>query len=298
MNNRFFSQVEAFVAVARHGSFTDAAAELRVSKSSVSHKLAELERQLDVVLLRRTTRKIEITPAGQKALRSCARAVDATHRARFEIGLPDGSKGPVSGVVTVSGPNVYLTKNVVSLLDDFWNQYPDIRINLIGSDRPANLREDNIDLRIRIGAIPAKDMKAWPLMSLRRILCANPAIDAGLSGIEHPRQLARFPAILREQEKPTWELQRQDQVCAIDITAPRMTVNSYELCCQAVKDGIGMAVLAETTIQTELAAGQILRILPEWDIRDIPVSLLARRSRMNRPHVRAVQEFLRARLEK
>ncbi len=292
MNNRFFTLAEAFVAVARHNSITEAAAELRTSKSSVSQKISELEALVDASLLKRTTRKMTLTSAGQKMFETCVNAVDATAKAAIEAGAATEPAGPVTGSVTLSGANSYLTRIILPILPEFLGDFPRVRPILVGSDRRVNFAEENVDLGIRIGPVNSGRDQATALTPLRRILCASPELLQSLGGLPCPDDLADAPCILREQESAEWIMKRGATTHCHRVSDAKLVVNTIELSRCAARDGLGVALLAEVIVRDDIARGHLVNVLPEWGFSDIPVTLLSRRSKMGKAAVRMLHRHL------
>ncbi len=290
MNNKFFAQAEAFVAVVRYHSITDAAHDLRTTKSNISQKLSELEAHLGVTLINRTTRKMALTPAGHKVYRTCVEAVDQTAKAAFDVGAVmagDGQKP--SGRVRFSGSNAYLTHVVLPLMGRFMAQYPDIEVVFHGSDRKVDFLAEDVDLGVRIGAGVDDTYLATLLKPLKRILCVSPAL---MGAINEPADLQEIPNVLREQENPVWEMRRGKDVWNHSVSASRLVVNTIELCQQAVKGGLGVALISQVVVQDDLDARRMVRVLPQWNFDEIPVVLLSRQSRIASPPVRVLRRYL------
>ncbi len=285
------------MSVVRCGSITAAAQELALSKSGVSHKLTEMERDLDVILLKRTTRSLKLTTAGKSIYALCARAVDAVHEASHDLNLPGDRIDIPAGTVNISGSNIYLTRFVLPALESFLDSHPAIRVNLIGNDTPADLQENDIDLRIRVGPFQSPGFRVFPLAPLKRLLCISSYFEAESESLSHPQEISGLPLVLREQEKDVWSFEKGRETAEITLPRPRLKVNSYELCLEAVRKGYGAAILTEQVVREDLETGRIVSILPEWTIRDIPVSLIARYSRLKKPHVQLLAGYLAEQLK-
>lgn len=298
MNNRFFTLAEAFVAVVRHNSITEAAAELRTSKSGISQKISELEALVDASLLKRTTRKMTLTPAGRKLFETCVGAVDATAKAAIEAGAVTEPGGPVTGRVTLSGSNSYLTHIILPALPRFLQDFPRVRPILVGSDRRVDFAEENVDLGIRIGPADAGRHHAVPLTPLSRVLCASPELVQSLGGLSHPDALTDAPCILREQENADWIMERDTATHCHRVSGAKLVVNTIELSHHAARKGLGVALLAKVIVRDDIARGHLVQVLPDWGFADIPVTLLSRRSRMGKTAVRTLHRYLVAQIGK
>ncbi|MGH1412927.1 MAG: LysR family transcriptional regulator [Pelagimonas sp.] len=292
MNSKFYSQLEVFVAITRHGSIVEAANSLRISKSNASQKLMELELDLDLKLFHRTTRKLALTTAGKAMLDRCENAVDIVSLARSELGGAAQQGVEISGVVTLAGSNIYLTEYIMPKLSPFLLQYPKIRLRFVGGDHPADPQVDGIDLRVRVGEADADGAKTFPLKPIERVLCVGSPAMALVTHVTHPKHLADLPLIMRVQEKPIWVLRSKTENWTFETSPPQVLVNSYELCVQATRNGYGLAVLAKEIVDPDLATGKIIQLLPDWHIDPLPVALTAQYSKLAKPHVKALAMFL------
>ncbi|MEP5729805.1 MAG: LysR family transcriptional regulator [Sulfitobacter sp.] len=291
MNSKFYAQAEVLVEIVRQGSMTAAAEVLRLSKSNVSQKIAEMESDLDAVLLKRNTRAIELTHAGHRVYDLCVKAVDALQLARGEVGHELQSAVP-QGVVSLSGSTPFLSEFIMPLLPGLREDLPLVRINLAGGDYPVDQRAEAIDLRIRIGKTDTDGVKAYPLAPLERVLCLHADLLQEAEVATDPINLSGFPLILRTQEKPEWVLQKNNKKIVQEVANPALLVNSYELCVSAVRNGLGAAVLAKAVVQEDMNQGSIVELLPDWAVDPIPVSLVVPISKLRRPEVIAVTRYI------
>jgi len=296
MNNKFFAYAEVFVAVVRCNSITLAAQELKTTKSNVSQKLSDFEALLDLKLLYRTTRRMELTPAGARVFKTCSDAVDAAIIAASTLSLGFNRNIRPQGKVILSGSNTYLTKIVLPNVRGFLEEYRDIKLVLIGSDRKVDFVAEDVDLGIRIGPVePAQTMSA-PLQPLSRILCASPAFLASHKMPQHPGDLAGLTYIVREQEKPVWQLQKGKEIHRHHVTGAKITSNTIETAHAAALNGLGLCVLASVIVESDILQNRLCRVLPEWDIAPLPVTMLWRQSRILKPQVNLLHKHLIARL--
>lgn len=298
MNSKFFSLAEAFVAIVRQNSITDAASDLKASKSSVSQKLTELEAMLDVNLLDRTTRKMRLTPAGRKVFEQLVGPVDAMEDAVFKVGIAADLTGAVRGSVTLSAANSYLTHVITPKLVGFLVDFPEIKVHLIGSDRRVDFTTENVDLGIRIGPVQAGTYRSTSLQPLKRILCASPKLIESTGPIEQPDDLTGIPCILRDQEKAQWEMSCGGKNHSHRISGANLVVSTVELSLAVARNGLGVALLADVVVRKDIEEGRLVHILPEWRVADIPVILQARQPRMGRPAVRVLFHYLISELGK
>src|SRR4029077_770710 len=145
----------AFAAVAQHGSFTRAAAELAMSQSALSHAMKSLEERLGVRLLSRTTRSVSTTEAGETLLRSLRPALSEISAGVDALGA---SRGKLSGTVRITATKHAVSSVILPVLPGFLRTHPDIQIELITDDNLVDIVAARLDAGIRFGDIVEKDM--------------------------------------------------------------------------------------------------------------------------------------------
>ena len=291
MDSKFYAQAEVLVEIVRQGSMTAAAATLRLSKSNVSQKLAEMEAELDVTLLKRNTRAIELTTMGAKVYALCVKAVDTLQLARGEVSSELRVKEP-QGTVNISGSNLYLTEFILPLLSGLQDRFPKVRIDLTGGDAPLDQRAEPVDLRVRVGDVNTDGLKVYQLPPLERILCIHKRLLSASKNTSGQEVLSSLPLILRIQENPEWVFHSIEGTMKHRVADPALCVNSYELCVAAVRSGLGAAILTKAVVQKDVAAGNIVELLPDWKVDPISVSLMVPVSRLRRSEVAVVAKYI------
>ncbi len=289
------------VVLAQQGSFTAAAERLGVSKAAMSQRVAELERVAGVALVRRTTRSVRLTEAGQ-------RLVDDT-RASFEqiaerFAQVRDLAGSPRGLLRVTAPVALARQQLVPLLADFLRQYPEVRLELDLSDRISSLATEGFDLAIRHTASPPDTHVAWTLCQTRSVLVATPAYLRRSGMPQLPQELAEHNCLHypRSQDRPAWTLERRDAAAQERVTVQvsgSLAANNSEALRDAALAGLGIALLPDFSAQASLRAGRLVELLPDWT----PVGSFAGQLYAIRPYsahvpraVSALVAFLRERL--
>ena len=289
------------VVLAQQGSFTAAAERLGVSKAAMSQRVAELERVAGVALVRRTTRSVRLTEAGQ-------RLVDDT-RASFEQIAESFAQvrdlaGSPRGLLRVTAPVALARQQLVPLLADFLRQYPEVRLELDLSDRISSLATEGFDLAIRHTASPPDTHVAWTLCQTRSVLVATPAYLRRSGMPQLPQELAGHNCLHypRSQDRPAWTLERRDAAAQERVTVQvsgSLAANNSEALRDAALAGLGIALLPDFSAQDSLRAGKLVELLPAWT----PVGSFAGQLYAIRPYsahvpraVSALVAFLRERL--
>ena len=292
-----WSHLHWLIVLAEQGSYTAAAARLGVSKAAMSQHIAELERAVGVALVRRTTRSMRLTEAGQ-------RLVDDTREpfaqiAQSFLGSQDQAGAP-RGLLRVTAPVALGRQHLVPRVAEFLRAHPAIRIEMELSDRLSSLATEGFDLAIRHAASAPDTHVAWLLCKTRSVLVASraylrrsgtPATPAGLA--EHA--CLHYP---RGPDENVWSFEprtgraRAAGRVTVPIAGP-LAANNSEALRDAAQTGLGIALLPDFSAQAALKSGQLVEVLPEWE----PVGAFADRIYAIRPYAlhvpRAVTLFVR-----
>ncbi len=254
------------VVLAQQGSFTAAAERLGVSKAAMSQRVAELERVAGVALVRRTTRSVRLTEAGQRLVddtrASFEQIAESFAQVRDLAGLP-------RGLLRVTAPVALARQQLVPLLADFLRQYPEVRLELDLSDRFSSLATEGFDLAIRHTASPPDTHVAWTLCATRSLLVATPAYLRRSGVPQLPQELARHNCLHypRSQDRPAWTLERRDPAAQERVTVQvsgSLAANNSEALRDAALAGLGIALLPDFSAQASLRAGKLVEVLPDW----------------------------------
>src|SRR3954447_1790252 len=178
--------IATFVAVAEAGSISEAARRLRLSKSVVSERLAELERSVGASLLHRTTRKLSLTEDGAAFLERAARIVREVEEAAADLAE---RRGTLSGPLRISAPVTFGRMHLGPALYPFLIRHPRVELTLDLDDRRVDAAADGFDAVVRHGPITDSRLVAWRLAPSRRLLVASPAY---LERHGAPRSLAEL----------------------------------------------------------------------------------------------------------
>lgn len=288
------SDLHLLTVLAETRSYTQAARRLGISKASVSARIAELERTAGVPLVRRTTRSVGLTQAGQQL-------VDET-RGSFEriaqsfAGIRDLAGTP-RGLVRVTAPVALGRQHVAPTLPAFFEKYPDIRLELDLTDRFVNLSQEGFDIAIRHTQSPPETHVAWELCASRSLLVASSDYLKRHGKPGHPSQLAQHSCLLylRDAAAQSWTFERGSgrrvERAIVTVNGP-LKANNSEVLREAVLGGAGIGLLPDFSAAQHLGPRQLVPVLPEWR----PVGFFGEKIYALRPwsaHVpRAVQCFV------
>src|SRR5229473_1671837 len=184
--------MSTFLAVVEAGSLSAAARRLKTPLTTVSRKISELESHLRTKLFSRSSRQLVLTDAGSSYLAACKRILaDVTEAER----TASGEYTAPTGELTVTTPIGLGRTILIPMMPDFLKAYPDIKARMIPTDRVPNLIQEQIDVGVRIGALPDSSLIAIPVGTTRRVVCASPAYLAARGAPRTPEDLARHDCI-------------------------------------------------------------------------------------------------------
>lgn len=265
-----FSDLHLLTVLAQTRSYTQAARRLGISKASVSMRIAELERAAGVPLVRRTTRSVGLTEAGQQL-------VDETQGAFTRIEQSFSSikdlAGTPRGLVRVTAPLALGRQHVAPTLAAFFRAYPEIRLELDLTDRLVNLAQEGFDLAIRHAPAPPDTHVAWVLCTSRSLLVASSDYLHRHGTPSHPADLALHQCLLylRGTAGQSWAFEREGgrkaaEKVIVPVTGP-LRANNSEVLREAVLGGVGIGLLPDFSAAAHLGPRQLVRVLPQWQPR-------------------------------
>jgi DNA-binding transcriptional LysR family regulator len=247
------NDVAMFARVVEAGSFTGAARLLGIPKTTVSRRIAELEREVGIRLLQRTTRSLNMTDAGRLYYEESSRGLRAIEDANLR--LADARAEP-SGTICVSAPVAFGSFFLGDTVFDFLAAYPKTRVELRLTDDKLNLVEEGIDLAFRTGALADSTLVARKLGSAHKILCASPAY-LELRGVPTAAiDLSRHECVIAGHSiaGAQWALEGPGGPETISVSG-RIAANTMQLAFRAAIAGYGIALLPAATVVAATTRG-------------------------------------------
>lgn len=256
------SGLGALLCVAEKRSFTAAAAELRVTPSSVSQTIRALEGRVGVRLLQRTTRSVGLTEAGARFLARLKPALEEVHEA-FEV-LGELRDRP-AGVLRLSLSRIGYDQVIAPRLPAFLAAYPDIELDVSLDEELVDIVERGFDAGLRIGEMVEREMIGVKVSEdLRMAVVGAPAYFAARGKPKHPRELHAHDCINYRQRSRgvvyRWEF-TEDGVDFEVATRGRLLLNDGELMLRSALDGLGLAYLLESNVRPYLADRRLVQVL-------------------------------------
>lgn len=279
-----------FAEVVAHGGFAAAGRAIGQPKSKLSRKVADLEAQLGVRLIERSTRRFRVTDIGEQFYERCRKMMHEVHAAHATAA---GFRDEASGTIRFSCPPAML-QEMAPILPGFLTRYPKVNLHVISTNAPADLIEQQIDvaLRVRIGADGDMSLTTRSLATNMRIMVAAPALARSIAPDAGPDILPDLPTLSFSDQAESWTMNRPgEKPVAIRLT-PRMVCGDISALRSAAVGGAGIAFLPDHSCRRELADGSLERILPDWNGQVGHVTLVFTGSRGQPPAVRAFIDHL------
>jgi DNA-binding transcriptional LysR family regulator len=262
------AELRTFVRIAAAGSLSAAAREMGLALSVVSKRLATLERRTDTVLTLRTTRRFALTEDGQRFLDRAQRLlaeVDET-----EVALANGRVEP-GGVLRVSASTALGRAHASPVCRELIQAHPKMSADLVLTDRGVDPVDERMDVVIRIGAPRDFDLTMRKLIDNRRIIVAAPDYLRRRGTPTKPDELAQHDCLLFSRGAPTqWRLVHADgRVANVGVTS-RLRCDNGEIAQDRALAGCGLILKSWIYVASDLAAGRVVEVLPEWQTPPAP----------------------------
>lgn len=284
------TSANVFVTIAERGSLAGAAEALDMSRAMVTRYLAEMEEWAGARLLHRTTRRLGLTAAGEVTLARCREllALAGAIPAEGEAGA-----GEPRGLLRVACAQFLAQTALAEALAGFLRRYPRVTLDLQVDNRAVNLVEQRIDLAIRITNALEPNQIARKLGECRSMLCAAPAYLAAHGAPAAPQDLARHNCLAYSYfGKSVWELARAPEgVVAVPVGGNLTSNESMALLAAAVQ-GAGIALQPRFVVQPLVAAGQLVEVLPEWQVQALGMHAIYTSRQHMPPSLRALLDYL------
>ena len=262
-------QIAIFAKTIDHGSFRGAARELKLSPSVVSHHISQLEEHLGVALIYRSTRKLTLTPQGEKLLRAARNMLEAVEGELLELSL---SASEPSGELRLTLPSVLSQSQLTDLIASFSMNYPRIKISLDFSDLRKDLIDGGFDIAIRMGFKKISSASSRKLLKVNRKIVASTRYLAQHPKIIEPKQLGDYDWLELPQlyGVPLSLQKRATRKISVKKTA-HMYSNDASALYRLARAGAGLAVVPEFLATDDVANGVVEFVLPDWNIEPIEV---------------------------
>ena len=281
---RFFRQV------AEVRSFTQAARQLGVSPAMVSKSIQQLERSLGALLFVRSSRTVTTTEVGERYLQSVGALLDELALAEQQL---HQSVAQPRGELRLTAP-VDLGEGVLpGVIRDFCRECPDVSVSLDLSNRHVNLRDESIDLALRVGNITRSSLVVRSLGDLPLVVCAAPSYLEKAGPIRHPKELVQHRCLVNPSvgDPLRWRFRDKGKPLSVHANAVLQS-NSARMLIQAASDGLGVVYIPAYLVKKALAARTLVPVLNQYVLPALPLSLVYLQRRLQPVKVRKFIDHL------
>lgn len=282
--------MRAFAKVAESGSFSSAARLLGRSKAVVSKQVAMLESALSVQLLVRTTRQVRLTEVGRSYFERCVLVLAELDE--LESNVQQSQSSP-RGVLRVAGPQTFAELHLSAAIREFLLRYPDLKVELVLTDRVVDLVDHAFDVAIRVGQLEDSSLLARRLAMSSIVTCASPAYLARRGVPRTPEQLPTHDLVIDAnlRQPGTWRFRRGARTVNVRVSG-RLQVNSAVMVRHFLVSGAGIGLCPEFVVRDDLEAGRLVPLLAEFSGYDLGIYAVYPHTRHVPSRVRVFVDFL------
>ncbi|MDM0012230.1 LysR substrate-binding domain-containing protein [Variovorax sp. J22P168] len=285
------ADLRVLVHTARGGTLTAAAAALGITPAAASATLKRLEAQLGTRLFERSTRAMRLTPQGQTLLDYAVRAFDLLAEGESMV-LAD--RGALVGSVRLAAPSDLTRVALLPWLDEFLDRHPGLQLSLSVGDRPLDVTRDEVDVALRYGPLADSRLVARRLADSRPTLCAAPAYLQRHGAPATPHDLLQHNCLTfhqRGRRHRLWRFARLGHWTEVRVDGDRVA-DDASLAREWALAGRGITLKSALDLERDIAAGHLVRLLPEWETEPYPLHALLPSGRFVPARVRALVDFL------
>jgi DNA-binding transcriptional LysR family regulator len=284
------ASLRAFVKVVEHGSFSEAARALHLSRSAVSKYVIDLEQDLGVALLNRTTRSASPTENGRGYYERAVAILADLEEA--DLGVASLQAEP-RGLLRINAPMSFGTLQLGPAIAAFMEQHPELQIQLTLNDAQIDAVQEGFDVTLRIAELASSSLIARRLLGVARIFCASPAYIAQRGAPQHPKELKGHDCLTYGflATGQQWKLTGPDGEHRMSVPW-KLCANNAEVLQQAALRGRGIALLPTFIAGAALEAGELVPVLEQYRAPEIALYAIYPPTRHLSAKVRLFIDFL------
>lgn len=288
--------LRTLVAIATDGSFAAAAAGLRISRAMASKHVSDLEAELGVKLINRTTRRLSLTEAGHRLTASSRAMLEMLDQAEQDI---VSARGVPRGTLRINAPTTFGIRHLGPIVSSFLETYPEVCVDLTLDDRVVDIVEQGYDLAIRIRRLEDSSLMARLLTPAHMVLCAAPSYLQRHGAPAGPRDLEQHSCLVYDYlaRHGTWSLEQDGRREDVRIGG-RLHSNNGDVLMQAAIDGHGIALLPTFMAHEAMGDGRLVPVLRDWSVIEPGIYAVMPPGRVEAAKVRAFLDHLAASLGK
>ncbi|WP_417869635.1 LysR substrate-binding domain-containing protein [Vibrio furnissii] len=282
------ADIRSFVLIAQLGNFTKAAEALDVSRSHVSRQISQLEQQIGVTLLIRTTRSLKLTEAGKTFFAQCEAALHSIDQA--VLAAVDDTEA-VRGQIRINSVGGYLGEEIVAdLITQFMARYPHVRVDLDLSSHRVDLIEDEFDVAFRMGKLEDSGFVSRKLMDVEMGTYASPSYLDRHGHPTHPRELEHHQCLTGSVTRWAFQHKQSHESLECHIQG-QLRCKSGRVMIKGALAGNGIIRVPALYCLHEVTSGALQPVFDDWNIQSVEFSALYHRDRYQPKRIRTFIEF-------
>jgi DNA-binding transcriptional LysR family regulator len=294
MNLQIYDGIPSFLAIVEFGTFSRAAEELDISRVTINMQITYLEEALGYPLFVRGANKHHLTAEGLEFL-SHAKKLQRELEELEAISIKNSNA--ISGIISLGIPSVLMNESLLIHLNDFTIAFPNIKLNINCTDESMNLVEESLDAVIRIdGETDTPNLNNVELFQIERKLVAHPSLIK--ENIRTPKDLDKLSWIGLKMLPNYRPIEHKVEGIYKIQFKPRIVVNNVSLATQLAKLGAGVYTPPTFMIKKELQTGELVHLLPEWNIPTLSVHFFMHSNSSQSSHIARLRDFLLERYSK
>lgn len=290
-----FQAMTVYVRVVETGSMTAAAFECEMSTTMVGNHLRALEQRLGVRLLNRTTRRQRLTEFGTAYYQRCLEVLGMVAESER---LAEQAHDEPSGTLRITAPLTFGTEKLAPALSEFALLCPQVKLDVILTNRRPELLENGIDVAFRLGNMEQTSLIARPLLDYTLTMCASPIYLARRGNPLHPDDLRHHDCLSFAYPagddwhwvEKEWRLSGAEGEVAVAVSGP-LLINSSAAMHQAARTGMGIVMLPDALVDQDLKDGTLVAVMPDYLPSSRPMSLMYAQDRYRLPKLRSFVDF-------
>jgi DNA-binding transcriptional LysR family regulator len=285
-----YHEMLMFEALSERPSLAAAARRLGVSGPTVVRAIARLEERLGVPLLLRSTRGVSLTDAGAGFMADCTRILKAVEDAEASA---KGLHVQAQGNITVRLPLLFSRYAMTSMLSNFTNLYPEVKVFAQYHDRFPNMNEEGIDVAVLVGNLPSSSLIARQVGHVRSMVCSSPAYLATHGEPNVPQDLRHHRLVTTHayRDKVQWEFHQDGELNHIKARS-RISCATMQAAIDATAHGAGITRCPSYPLFEYLNSGRLCRVLQPYELPALPVHVVYREGRRASMRVRSFVDYI------
>lgn len=285
-----FTSMQVYTSVVELGSFTAAANVFRMSQGMVTKHINAIEKRLDATLIKRTTRRLQVTEVGKAYYESCKDILKKIEDAEAGTAILSGKP---KGLLKVTASLWFGSITLTPIICDYLNQFPDVSVELSLSDRFVDIIDEHFDVAIRIGELSDSSLIARKLATVELSICASPAYLNKHGTPTKPEDLKNHECLgfTNWRSQSGWKVVEK-ALTNQGMSRSRFDSNNGQALREAALKGIGIILMPKVLLSHDIQAGQLVEVLKDFTPPSRPVNAVYPKERQTTPKLASFVDYL------